>query len=365
MRAIAAIAINTLKETVRQPAYGLVLIVACVVLLASSTAFVGHIYTFGAGSDLDNPAERMVADIGLSTILLAGMALGILSTVNVVHREIENRTAATVLSKRISRSAFMAGKFFGVGGAVGLACVTCLFFLMLTMRAGVNIMASDRYDWGVLGGMILSLVIALLVATARNYYWRRAWIGTFTLVFMSCIFVLFVIFTGFDKVYHPVFFPALSGEALDAISGWDREKVGVLYDYETMKAGITMIMAVLLMTSIALVAATRLAPGGNLAVTGFVAAMGLTSQYCYDKINSYASSTAYWNEYFGVTFPQMLYNVYYALIPNLQHFWMSDALGREEPIPWIYVGQCGVYAIFYLVAMLGLSMFLFERREVN
>ncbi len=366
MRAVFAIARNTLTETVRQPAYGLVLTVGCLVLLLSPQ-FSGHVYTFGAGSNLEKPAERMVADLGLSTILFAGLVLGVLSTVNVVSREIENRTVMTVLSKRVGRGTFILGKFLGVELAVGLACAASLLFLLLTLRVGVSITAADRADWGVACGLIAAFLVPLAVATVRNYYWSRAWIGTYTLSFIAMAVVVFAVFALFDKTYRPSFLPVPAGEAYEALSYDVRQKIGITYDWEVFKAGIMMGGAVLVMASVAMAASTRLAPGGNLAVTAVVALAGLTSQYFRDEVReaAVARSADEWPRFFGVTIPEMLYNVYYALVPNLQHFWLSDALAREMPIPWSYVGRGMVYAGLYIAAMVTAASFLFEKREVG
>lgn len=366
MRAVYAIARNTLMETVRQPVYGLVL-TACCLVLVMAPQLSGHIYTFGAGSGLENPAERMVADLGLSTILAAGLVLAVLSTVNVVSVEIENRTALMVLSKKIGRGAFVLGKFFGLAGAVGLACFASLLFLLLTLRMGVSVTASDKYDPGLIAGLLFAPLAALLIATLRNYYWGRAWIGTYTLSFIAMVAVVFLVFMCFDRTYRPSFLPLPTGDAFETLEYDVKQKIGLTYDWEVWKAGLAMIAAVLVMASVALAASTRLAPGGNLAVTALVAVAGLTSEWFREEVAALAhapEATAWWS-WQGVTWPEMAYNVYYALVPNLQHFWLSDALGREVDIPIGYVGFTLLYTTAYIAAMVMLAGFLFEKREVG
>ncbi len=96
MRQIYAIFLNTLTETVRQPVYALILAVSCG-MIALTPVTAAQIYSFRVTSGLDLVAERMIADLGLATVLLAGLLLGIFTSTSVISREIENRTAGTVL----------------------------------------------------------------------------------------------------------------------------------------------------------------------------------------------------------------------------------------------------------------------------
>ncbi len=55
----------------------------------------------------------------------------------------------------------------------------------------------------------------------------------------------------------------------------------------------------------------------------------------------------------------------YVLVPNWQLFWLADALGPDQSIPWKYVGTSLLYVIAYLSVMLCLSLVLFEGRELS
>jgi ABC-type transport system involved in multi-copper enzyme maturation permease subunit len=69
--------------------------------------------------------ERVVADLGWTSILLANLGLGVLVGASVLPKEFENRTAQLVLSKPISVLTFLAGKALGIAGV--LACNGMLF----------------------------------------------------------------------------------------------------------------------------------------------------------------------------------------------------------------------------------------------
>ena len=58
-------------------------------------------------------------------------------------------------------------------------------------------------------------------------------------------------------------------------------------------------------------------------------------------------------------------SILYTVMPNWQLFWMADALGTENQIPWAYVGRAFGYAAAYLGAALALALLLFEDRELS
>ena len=256
MGAIIAIARNTLMETVRQPVYGLALTLACVIVLCTPYMS-GHVYVFNAGSGLAAPAERMIADIGLSTVLLMGLILGIHATAGVVSREIENKTALSVLSKRVGRWAFILGKYFGVALALLFACAAGVVFVLMTVRTGVAVAVSDPIDWWALGTMISVLVFAALYATFRNYYRGRAWVGAYTMAFIALTLAVFAVFSTFDRNYRPIFLPRAEYEPDDPNRYEKEQRAGRTFDWEVAKAGLLTAEAVLLMAAVAIAASSR------------------------------------------------------------------------------------------------------------
>ncbi len=106
------VAITTFRETIRQPLYLLLIIVGSV-LLALFTVI--PYFTFG--EDI-----KMLKDTGLAVILAAGALLAVLAASNSISEDIEDRTAITVLSKPVTRTQFIVGKFIGIVAAVALVC---------------------------------------------------------------------------------------------------------------------------------------------------------------------------------------------------------------------------------------------------
>ncbi len=55
----------------------------------------------------------------------------------------------------------------------------------------------------------------------------------------------------------------------------------------------------------------------------------------------------------------------HAVIPNMQHYWLSDAISQNNPIPPAHMVRLGVYALLQIVAFLALGIVLFQERDVG
>jgi len=53
------------------------------------------------------------------------------------------------------------------------------------------------------------------------------------------------------------------------------------------------------------------------------------------------------------------------LVPNLQVFWISDAIYEGSAVPARYILVGGLYALCYTTAILALAVALFQRRQVG
>ena len=60
-----------------------------------------------------------------------------------------------------------------------------------------------------------------------------------------------------------------------------------------------------------------------------------------------------------------LYWLGYAVLPNFQTFWFSDALTQGHLIPLKLLGQVLIYGLVYTTVALSLAVILFQRREVG
>ena len=114
-RRIAAVASSTTKEAIGQPIFSVALIVGVVLL------FVFIVIPYNTfGEDV-----KMLKDSGLTLIKVLALLVVVWTASVSVAEEIEGRTALTVLSKPLTRSQFILGKF------AGLVLVALLVFLIL------------------------------------------------------------------------------------------------------------------------------------------------------------------------------------------------------------------------------------------
>jgi Cu-processing system permease protein len=126
MRTSAIVAINTVKEIIRDRVlYGLVVFA---VLLVFVSLLLG-------GLSFDEQA-RIVTDLGLVAVQLGCGMLAVFVGSSLVYREIEKQTVLTLLSKPVSRSSFLLGKFMGLGIVIvlvdllisGFLALVCVYF---------------------------------------------------------------------------------------------------------------------------------------------------------------------------------------------------------------------------------------------
>ncbi len=117
---IAAVSLATAKSEMAQPLYLVLLALGVVALLL---LMIVPFHTLG--EDI-----KMMKDCSLTLIMVFALVQFVWAAGSSVSEEIEGRTALTVLSKPISRSGFLIGKFLGI-----LMTVLVLFIILGTVLA--------------------------------------------------------------------------------------------------------------------------------------------------------------------------------------------------------------------------------------
>jgi len=112
VNAVLAIASNAFRESVRDRV--LWVIVGFALLVIAGGLFLSELAIGQHG--------RVVRDFGLVVISVIGVVLAVFIGTALVHKEVDRRTIHAVLSKPVSRDAFVTGKFFGL--ALTLAVCT-------------------------------------------------------------------------------------------------------------------------------------------------------------------------------------------------------------------------------------------------
>lgn len=319
MRQFFFIASNSFRELIRQPVF--------LLLMGAASLFIVFLSTvpyFGFGDD-----PKMVQDMSLAVVLLAGLLMSVLCAAATVAQELRTGTALTVLSKPVSRSVFILGKYAGLAGALALFTATLMVAVLLASR-----MAYDAYgDTDVQSLLIYVAAVlgAFAVGGFTNFFLRRPFVSDAVFAFSILTAVALVVVVNFTVLDRSFDGPA---------------KV----DWRLVPAGILVWFALLVLAALALASSTRLDIIPTLAVCSALFLLGLMSDYLF---GGPASRGSWWAE------------AAYAVVPNWQQFWATDALEQGKSIPWRYVGQAAGYMAVYLVGALSVALLLFEDRELG
>jgi Cu-processing system permease protein len=128
VRAIVVVAAGVFRDAIRDRiAYGLVffavLLIAASILLAQLTA----------GQDV-----KIIKDLGLAASSAIGVFIAIFFGIGLVTKEVERRSIYSLLSKPVTRSQFVVGKYLGL---------SLTLVVNLTMMAAALYAVLAYYDW--------------------------------------------------------------------------------------------------------------------------------------------------------------------------------------------------------------------------
>lgn len=319
-----AIANNTFVETVRQPIYAVLLLGTAAMLVLNVSL---------AGFTLEDD-DKLLLDLGLSTLMLSGLFLSAFSATGVLTREIENKTVLTVISKPVGRPLFILGKFAGLLAALMLAFYLSFLVFILAQRHGVLQNTTDPWDAPVLTLGVGSLALSGIIAAFSNYFYGKDFPTAFLTVFAPMLTVAVLVVAKFDEHWEVIPFGSnfVGGQIVFAVYlVW---------------------LMVLLTSAVALAASTRLGQLATLVICTAFLAVGITSDYAFGQ----HASESYWAA------------AAYHILPNLGPFWVIDGLtaAKEETIiPIEYIAYATGYAGLLTLAILSVAVGSFQKREVG
>jgi len=322
---ILTIAKNTFTETLRQPVYAVIIVTALFLFLISPSL---AMYTMGD----DN---KLLREIGLSTLFLASLFIAIFSASGAVADEIENKTIITVLSKPIQRPIFIIAKFFGVAAAVALAHYICTIALLMAIRHGVLLSVNDESDWTVISTVAAVITATFLLSAFFNYVYDWNFPST-AVVLLSIFGTLGMVFLFFiDQNWQ--FNPRNNGiNALDVYGA------------------VLLLFAAIIIVAIAVAFSARFNIVVTLSACMGISLLGLISDYAFGRF----ADTQLWAR------------IGRFLVPNLQIFWISDAIYESTEdskivVPLKYIAISATYAVCYTTAILASAVALFQKRQVG
>ncbi|NIP38416.1 MAG: ABC transporter permease subunit [Candidatus Dadabacteria bacterium] len=184
---ISVIAYNTFIEAVRDRIlYSLVLFSFLMIL--------GSIIITSISAEQYN---KIVRDIGLTTISLIGILISIFLGMNVVYKEIEKKTVYNIFSKPVRRFEFILGKYFGI--SFTLLVITVSMSLILSL---IVLYYESKYQSFIhfyYGGSFYSQYIAAIYFTYLEFLVVIAIslvFSSFSTPVMTVLFVLLAFVVG-------------------------------------------------------------------------------------------------------------------------------------------------------------------------
>ncbi|MCB9837923.1 MAG: ABC transporter permease [Phycisphaeraceae bacterium] len=257
-RQVLAIALNTFLESVRQPIY-FVLIMAGGLLQAMNTVLSAYSMSYDKSAEVTGD-NKLLLDMGLATVFVVATLMAAFVATAVLSREIQDKTVLTVISKPVGRPLFIIGKYLGTTAAVLLATLILLIFFQFAIRHQVMSTARDHIDGPVVVFSSLAVLLAIGLGIWGNFFY--GWVFSSTATFaMAPLLVIAWLMT------------LLIGK------GWIVQSIAADWKPQVMLAGACILLAMPVLTAIALAASTRLGQVMTIVVCAGFFLLGLLSNY--------------------------------------------------------------------------------------
>jgi hypothetical protein len=235
-----------------------------------------------------------------------------------------------VLSKPVRRPTFIIAKFLGVTAAVALAHYICTIALLMAIRHGVLETVNDLHDWTVLAAAGVIVLVVLLLSAFFNYTYD--WKFSSTAIVLTGIFatfgILFLAFINRDWQFKP-----------------EDNNINSVDIY----GSVLLLLAAIIIVALAVAFSSRFNIVVTLSACIGIFLLGLVSDYAFGRF----ADTQLWAQ------------IGRYLVPNLQIFWISDAIYEGSQVPVKYVLISASYALCYTAAILALAIAFFQRRQVG
>ena len=197
-------------------------------------------------------------------------------------------------------------------------------------RHGVLETASDEIDWAVVVAAGSAILATLFITAFLNYVYD--WNFAATGVLLGTLFfgfgIVFLICVDRDWKFNPA---NNQFQAFDII------------------ASTLLLFAVYLLVALAVLFSTRLNEVLTLTFCIGIFLLGLISDWVFARF-----ADQHWWLKIG-----------HILTPNLQIFWVSDAIYETGVVPAKYLGLAASYTVLYIAGILALAIASFQRRQVG
>ena len=334
-------------ESIQQPIAFLLQLVSTVLTLVVP---IFQFHRFGEDGQL-------ARDSGLSCMLVFGMALAVGTAGRSVAGEIANGTAASVLGKPVGRMLFVFSKWLGCVYLVAVFCLGQLAATMVSERASAHFVMRDDFSGYAtdpislmlaLGGLALVLAVAAALHFAKH---RRFGVSVFWGIVLSQLLV-----AGFSGFYNRLgdWYP-IHGEA--ACVGMNHvhtsETVHVLFyhpelNVRVIPVAVLVFLVLLVFAALATALSTRMQTGGTLTVCTGVLLIGLSG-------DTFLSGGRF----------ALLKRLVSGVLPDLQNFWLCDAIAHGGHVAVSYVLAAAGYALTCCLLFLLAGSLAFRGRDLG
>lgn len=321
-RKIKAIAQTTATELLSQP--------VILLLLFTGIVATGLIPVFQLHDFFDEPG-RLPRDGGLAYQLVIGLVIAVISASSTIHAEITGGTAAAALGKPVSRDVFIFGKWLGVMIVVFRFWFCMFVSIVLAERIPERSITGDGLNM-VSDSMSQSMILlmpagALCLSAYLHNRCHLRFCKTANTIITSAMVILLPLAALFTVTRE--FAPSLNN-----------------IDLQLLPVSLLILCALAVYSAIAVALSTFLKAAPSLIVCMIVMLLGLSA----DTLLSPSSPA--------------IIRVFARFIPNLQSFWLCDAL-NSGGLSYSYVALAACYAACYVVAALCLAMMIFRRKDVS
>ncbi|MBN2302068.1 MAG: ABC transporter permease subunit [Lentisphaerae bacterium] len=324
-RQFVTLATLTAVEATRQPIF-LLLTTTCVLLTILTPMLA--LYNFGEDG-------RLARDSGLAYQFVFGLFVAAYAACSSLAREIRSGTASAVLSKPVNRDIFFLSKFAGVSFVIIAFSICSVTATLLSERVAERFMLTSKTvgyvtDWQTAGMLVASVFLSYLIAGLLNYKLKQPFESTAFGLLIVGVLAVFVISGFFNQL-------------------GDFDPFDFRVQWRILPVSILITMALLILAAIALALSSCLDTISTVIFCVAFFALGLLSDYLFGR---------YAGTFIAPTLAHML-------LPNWQHFWMSDALRRGGSVPWSYLLSAAVYTVAYIIGVLCLGIASFRHADMK
>ena len=156
---IAAIALNTFREAIRDRILYLLLVFALVLIVAARLL---SLLTVGS-------EDKIIKDFGLAAISIFGVLTAVFVGVSLVFKEIERRTVYTLLANPVRRWQFVSGKYVGLLMVLGMnVSLMSLTLAAVLLVRGQSLLPLLPAVWLILVELALITAFSILFSSFTN-----------------------------------------------------------------------------------------------------------------------------------------------------------------------------------------------------